>query len=157
MAKGIRPGRQFWIRSAAVVLVILLGVWMFFIGKQHFILIDNKSAGDMKALKNVTVRIDKQDGIEMVPRQRDQVEVTAQSHKVSVTWTDSSWEEHTLERKIKLPLGEYYMLLSVPYLVNNPESPQEEWLTHFESRAVQQEESAEEEVVTDEFGGISGF
>ena len=155
--KKLKLSRQFWIRLVAVLLIVLLGVVMYHVGKQHFILVDNKTVGDYKALQSVIVTVDKEEGLELTPRVREEVEVMGQSHKLTVTWTDRNWEEHTIEKKITLPIGELYMLLSVPYLVNDPDSPQEEWLTHFESLAVDTSETADDQVVTDEFGGMSGF
>ncbi len=148
--------KQLLIRIAFVLVLILIGVWMFFIGKQHTLLIDNKSVGDIKALDAVYVRVDNGDEIEVMRRMRDQALVTGQSHKVTITYTDSSWNEVTIEKKINIPLNENMMLLSVPVLLANPDAPQSEWLTHFESLAVTVEQSSED-VVLDDTAGLSDF
>ena len=149
--------RRLIIRIAFVVLIILLGVWMFFIGKQHTLLLDNKTVGDYKALDYIYVTVDKQDELEITKRMRDQAVVTGQSHRLIVKYTDSSWNEVTLEKKIKFPLNENMMLLSLPVLIANPDAPQSEWLTHFESMAVTADTSSSEEIVTTEDVTLTDF
>jgi len=140
--------RTFFIRLTAIVLVILLAVWMFFIGKQHTILLDNKTVGDFKALSEVEVQVDKQEALFLMPRDRDQAIVTAQKHKVVIKYTDSSWNEVEIVKTVKLPLSDSMMLLSIPTLVANPEAEQSEWLTHFEIQVTPPEK--DEVVITDE-------
>lgn len=153
----MKIGRSFYIRIAAIVLVILLGVLMFFIGKQHTILLDNNKIEDIKALDEVTVAIDGVEGLPIYSRMRDQSIVTGQRHTIAVTYVDSNWEEHTLERDIKIPVGENMMILYLPYLVANPDSPQEEWLKHFESQAIVAEDPSADEVVLDDSASLMAF
>lgn len=153
----MKMGRSFYIRIAAIVLVILLGVLMFFIGKQHTILLDNNKIEDIKALDEVTVAIDGVEGLPIYSRMRDQSIVTGQRHTIAVTYVDSNWEEHTFERDIKIPVGENMMILYLPYLVANPDSPQEEWLKHFESQAIVAEDPSADEVVLDDSASLMAF
>lgn len=153
----MKLGRSFYIRIAAIVLVILLGVLMFFIGKQHTILLDNNKYEDIKALDEVTVAIDGVEGLPIYSRMRDQAVVTGQRHTIAVTYVDSNWEEHTFERDIKIPVGENMMILYLPYLVENPDSPQEEWLKHFESQAIVTEDASANEVVLDDSASLMAF
>lgn len=153
----MKIGRSFYIRIAAIVLVILLGVLMFFIGKQHTILLDNNKFEDIKALDEVTVAIDGVEGLPIYSRMRDQSIVTGQRHTIAVTYVDSNWEEHTFERDIKIPVGENMMILYLPYLVANPDSPQEEWLKHFESQAIVAEDPSADEVVLDDSASLMAF
>ena len=153
----MKLGRSFYIRIAAIVLVILLGVLMFFIGKQHTILLDNNKFEDIKALDEVTVAIDGVEGLPIYSRMRDQSIVTGQRHTIAVTYVDSNWEEHTFERDIKIPVGENMMILYLPYLVANPDSPQEEWLKHFESQAIVAEDASANEVVLDDSASLMAF
>ena len=151
----MKIGRSFYIRIAAKILVILLGVWMFFIGKQHTILLDNNRYEEIRALDEVAVSVDGGEDIDLYSRMRDQAIVTGQGHTISVTYTDSSWEEHTIVRDIDIPLGENMMIIYLPYLVENPDSPQEEWLQHFESQAVTvSPSSSDSAVVTDDSAGL---
>lgn len=149
--------RRLIIRIAFVLLLILLGIWMFFIGKQHTLLLDNMTVGDYRALDLVYVSVDGGDELELTRRMRDQAIVTAQTHTVRITYTDSSWNEVTIEKKIHIPLNENMMLLSIPTLIADPDAPQEVWLTHFESMAVTVDDSASDVVITDETAAFSDF
>lgn len=149
--------RRIIIRIVFVLLLILLGVWMFFIGKQHTLLLDNQTVDDIRALDLVYVQVDNQPELELVRRMRDQALVTGQSHTVRITYTDSSWNEVTIEKDIHIPLNESMMLLSVPVLLSDPDAPQEEWLTHFESLAVTVEDDSDDEVVLDENASLTSF
>lgn len=153
----MKIGRSFYIRIAAIILVILLGVLMFFIGKQHTILLDNNKFEDIKALDEVAVAIDGVEGLPIYSRMRDQSIVTGQRHTIAVTYVDGNWEEHTFERDIKIPVGENMMILYLPYLVANPDSPQEEWLKHFESQAIVAEDPSADEVVLDDSASLMAF
>ena len=153
----MKLGRSFYIRIAAIVLVILLGVLMFFIGKQHTILLDNKKYDDIKALDEGTVASAGVVGLPIYSRMSDEAVVTGQRHTIAVTYVDSNWEEHTFERDIKIPVGENMMILYLPYLVANPDSPQEEWLKHFESQAIVAEDASANEVVLDDSASLMAF
>lgn len=150
--------RSFYIRIAALILVILLGVWMFFIGKQHTILLDNNKVGDVRALEEVSVSVDGGPAIELYSRMRDQAVVTGQSHTLNVVFTGDDGTEYTFEKKIKLPIDENMMILYLPVLVADPNAPMETWLAHFESQAVTVDTSEEaNEVVTDDMSMMSEF
>ncbi len=153
----IKIGRSFFIRIAAIIILILIGVWMFFIGKQHTILLDNNRNGDYRALDEVEVIING-NGVELYSRMRDQAKVSGQTHRIQLIYEDDNGETVTLSNTIHIPLGEDYMLLSIPYLVNNPNAPQDEWLTHFESMATTSTvQDTSDEVVLDEMAGLGGF
>lgn len=121
----MKISRRFYVRSIALVLLVLLFVVMFLIGKQHSVLIDNRNVEvngiEYKALNIVEFYIDNEDGIELAKRDRDQVDVTGQSHKVKVVYTDSNWDEIELERKVKLPLNEDMLLFSIPAFIASPD------------------------------------
>lgn len=143
--------RTLFIRIGFVLILVLIGVLMFFIGKGHTIIIDNRSVGEINALSVAYFSIDGGDELEMPRRMRDQVEVTGQSHKIKVTYTDSSFKEQTIEKKVKLPLNDTMMILSIPTLVNDPSAPQETWLYHFVSEATTVDDAnLTNEVVTDD-------
>lgn len=145
--------RRIWVRLLALILVLVLAIIMFHVGKQHTILMDNKTAGDFKALDTVVVQIDKLGEMELLKRDRDQYVVTGQKHKLVVKYTDSNWTDQVIEKTLHLPLNDSMLLLSIPTLVNNPEAPQSEWLTHFELKVVETDKNTDV-VVTDENDGL---
>lgn len=152
-----RKLRVFLTRAVAILLFILLGVWMFFIGKQHTILIDNKTVDEYAALDMVEVSIDGEPSIEVYKRMRDQFVVTGQTHTLTLTYVDDSWNEITLEKKIKVPLNENMVLLSLPVLIADPEAPQETWLEPFAGLAVSVDTGSDEVVLTEEASLMSDF
>lgn len=48
-----------------------LGLWMFWIGREHQIFLDNKTLGDFKALEQVNVRVNGGEVAELMARERD--------------------------------------------------------------------------------------
>ncbi|MGH0053487.1 MAG: DUF6672 family protein [Sphaerochaetaceae bacterium] len=151
--------RTFWFRLAAILVILLLSVFLFFIGKQHTVLLDNKTVTvdgqEIRALQLVEVQVNNLDSLELAARDRDMEEVTGQRHTVTVIYTDSNWEEYTIERSFKVPLMQEMVLLSIPTLVANPEAPQSLWLENYEppTYAVTAADQ-EEEVVTNELSGL---
>ena len=147
--------RIFWIRFVAILVILVFSVLLFFIGKQHTVLLDNKTVTiegeEIRALRLVEIQINNLEPMELAARDRDKEEVTGQKHSVTIIYTDSNWEEYTIERTFKLPLMQEMVLLSIPTLVANPEADQSLWLENYEppTYAVTAADS-EEEVVTDD-------
>ena len=117
--------RRFFIRAAAIVLIILFGVLMAFIGKQHTILLDNKNievnGTELKALSLVEIQVDDEPSMELAKRDRDLVLVQGQKHTVIVTYADENWNEIVLEQKFKIPFGQDMFLFSIPAFINDIE------------------------------------
>lgn len=149
--------RRLIVRISAVVIVLLIAVWMFFIGKQHTVLLDNKTVDDIAALDLIEVTVDKQPSIEITKRMRDQAIVTGQKHTLTIVYTDDSGNEIVLEKDISIPLGENMVLVSLPVLIANPDAPQEDWLEPFESLAVTYDTGSDEVVLTEEASLMSDF
>ncbi|NBK21318.1 MAG: hypothetical protein EOM68_04750 [Spirochaetia bacterium] len=152
-------GRTFLMRLIAIVVVLLLAVMLFFIGKQHTVLLDNKTltvnGEEIKALKMVEVQVNKLEALEFVPRDRDKVDVTRQKHTITVSYTDADWNEISITRKFTLPLMEEMSIISIPVLVANPNAPQSVWLEKYELPTFAVQAAPEDEViVTDDFAGL---
>jgi hypothetical protein len=134
----MKLSKKFWLRAAAVAFLILLGVVMFFVGRQHSILVDNKAIEidgvSYKALDVCEVSIDGGDPEELVPRDRIQVDVMDQHHTLVVSYTDANWDEKKIKIRFTTPVKEEMMVLSIPAVVAG--LPMDKCLTHFESQAV---------------------
>lgn len=146
-------------RLIAIVIILLIGMMLFFIGKQHTILLDNKTitinGEEIKALKMVEVQVDKLDSLEFVPRDRDKVAVTRQKHTITVSYTDVDWNEISITRKFRIPLMEEMAIISIPTLVANPDAPQSVWLEKYELPTFAVQAAPEDEVVvTDDLAGL---
>jgi len=152
--------KRLLVRTIAIVAVIALALWMYFIGRQHTILVDNKTVtladgSEIKALSTVVVRVDKQDEMELAARDRDQYIVMAQRHTITITYTDDQWEEHTFSRTFSVPVGLDMVIISIPTLVAHQDAPQSEWLTEYVApTAVVRQDAQAEEVITTEDTGL---
>ncbi|HHT80015.1 MAG: DUF6672 family protein [Sphaerochaeta sp.] len=151
--------RIFLMRLIAIVVVLLFAMVLFFIGKQHTVLLDNKTitvnGEEIKALKMVEVQVNKLEALEFVPRDRDKVEVTRQKHTITISYTDENWEEISITRKFTLPLMEEMVIISIPTLAANPDAPQSVWLEKYELPTYAVQAAPEDEVVvTDDLAGL---
>lgn len=154
--------RTLLIRVAAIILVFLFAVFLFHIGRQHTVLIDNNTVTrdgvELQALKLAEVQVGKKgEVLEMTPRIRDKAVVVGQRHTVKVVYTDASWNEHVHELSFKIPLMQNMVLISLPALMEKPEDVSF-WLENFEGLAVtQSDQPQDEEVVFDELAGFDSF
>lgn len=150
----MRERRTLLIRLGAIALLIILSVVLFFVGKSHTVLVDNKATTregtDLAALKLVEVEVNKLGSLELTPRDRDKFDVTGQKHKVTVTYTDERWEEHTIVRTFTVPLMQDMVMIEVPALVAFPESEQSVWLGKYEAPTYAVTMAESDEVVTDD-------
>lgn len=154
----MKLGRKFFIRIAAVLIIIIIGVVMFFIGKEHTILIDNFSQGDYKALDYFEVSVDGSPILDMSRMMREQFTVTGQKHTVLIQWEDeASGQMLAVTFKITIPLMQDMVLLSVPTFMADMNQPQSVWLTPFEPQVVVSSSAEDNAVVTDDTASFSSF
>ncbi|MFA6689336.1 MAG: DUF6672 family protein [Sphaerochaetaceae bacterium] len=155
----VHISRKIWIRLAVIVAILLVAVLMFLIGKQHTILLDNKTlefGGETyKAFSIVEVQVDKEEQLELAARDRDKAVVTGQRHSITVLYMDANYEEIEKTWKFSVPLGEDMLLLSVPALVGGAEPAI--WLTHYEPPVAAAAPVSEEVVVTEDAALLGDF
>jgi len=108
--------RRLAIRAALVAAFVGLTALVFVLGKGHTILVDNKDAEDgaVEAVDGVMVSVDRQEALELYRGDRDRVMVMGQSHTVTIENINDGTK---IERRIRLPIGEETLLLSVPNLM----------------------------------------
>lgn len=58
-------------RLVILAALIALGFWLFFIGREHNIYLDNRTMGEHKALEQVNVSVNNGKVSELLPRDRD--------------------------------------------------------------------------------------
>ena len=58
-------------RLVVLAALIALGIWLFYIGREHQIFLDNKTLGDFKALEQVNVSINGGEVSELMTRERE--------------------------------------------------------------------------------------
>ena len=116
-ATGSRAAaRRLAVRAALVAVFVGLAALAFLAGKGHTILVDNKDAedGSVQALDGVMVAVDRQEALELYAGDRDKAVVMGQVHTVSIEVIADGTK---VVRKVRLPIGEEMLLLSVPKLV----------------------------------------
>lgn len=106
---------------------------MYYIGKQHTLLLDNKTVEingvTYQAFSIVEVSVNRQDFLELAARDRDKALAMGQRHKVTVRYADSNFEEHTVVKKFTLPHSWDMVLISLPALVGG--ASESDWLELF--------------------------
>ncbi len=150
--KKVHLSRQNIFQLITVVVVLLIGLIMFIVGKQHVILLDNKTVESngktYPAFSIVEVQVNRGESLELGPRDRDKAEVMGQKHKVIVRYTDRLFEEHELVVKFSVPLQQKMVLISLPALVGG--APESVWLQPYEIPILLNLPVDEEPIVTDE-------
>lgn len=118
------------IRILFVVVLILLGIFLFAMGKTHTVLLDNKTieynGKEYKAIKYAVVIIDNQEEIEITQRERLKVALRRSNHTITIE--DNKGNE--VVKKFKIPLSLDISLLSLPLLMEF-EDNQDIWLSKF--------------------------
>lgn len=108
-------------RLMILAFFVALGTWLFYIGREHQVFLDNKSieieGRNFKALKLVKVSVNGGDFIEFMPRDRDLVKVVGPVFGIKVEVMDEFGEslEKTIEKELK-PGFSKDMMLSLPLL-----------------------------------------
>ena len=154
-----RINRMAKIRLAAIAVIIAFSVFLFLIGRQHTILVDNKTVTanekEFQALQVVEVQINKQPFLELAARDRDKFDVVGQKHTVTIMYTDRNWEEQVVQRSFKVPLMQDMLIISIPALVGNPDAEQHIWLENYELPTyAMTAQPVEEIIITDDLSGL---
>jgi hypothetical protein len=105
--------RRLVVRAALAVLYLALVVFIFVNGREHTILLDNKSAvdGSTQAFRRVKVYVDNRPPVELFARDRDMVKVLGQKHRVRIEAQEGA---KRLETEFTVPIGDNMILVSVP-------------------------------------------
>lgn len=150
--KAPRFLRRHLFQLGFTALIVIIGIVMFIIGRQHTMLLDNKTIeveGTVyQALPIVNVAVDKNEPIELAARDRDKVEVMGQRHTITVTYTDQFFEEHQLTVPCTIPIDQNMVLINIPALVGGAESSV--WLQMYTAPTLVKAPSEEEPVITDD-------
>lgn len=104
------------IKIVAVVVYIGLIVVLFFTGRTHLVLLDNKSDpnGAYKAERFITVTVDKTEPLEFSRNIRDKVTIKGQTLALKIEFIDG---REPINKKIKVPLSQDSILVSLPKII----------------------------------------
>jgi hypothetical protein len=108
-------------RLAVLCLILLLSVWLFYIGREHQVFLDNKTieAGgqSFRALAFVRVSVGEKSPVELMPRDRDVTAAVGPRFMVKVEVMDEFGEEvEKVVEKEMTPGFSGNMMLSLPLL-----------------------------------------
>lgn len=112
---------RFFQRTAVILLIIALGTWLFYIGREHQIFFDNRTITrgeqNFRALEQVNVSVDGGAKIELLARDRDVIKTVGPSFMLRVEILDSLGGD--VERVIELQIRPEFkrdMLINIPLL-----------------------------------------
>ena len=126
-------------RSVLCLLYILLAIVMFLTGRTHTILIDNKGDpnGLYKAVNGMEVSVDKGEPVEFYRGDRDKFTVKSQRHTINIEFFDGT---EPVSFKVKVPVTQDYVLLSIPKYLAGIEPYMEEFDIYASNKAAAKEE-----------------
>ena len=101
--------------------LVALGFWLFYIGREHQIFLDNKAVNDVKPLEQVNVSINGGEAAELMPRDRDVRKAVGPEFELKAEIFDDKGEiVNTITRKIIIGCSKDIMI-SLPILAAGSE------------------------------------
>lgn len=118
-------------RSCAVLALIALSAFLFYIGKGHTLLLDTNAVTinglEMRSFPSVTVTVNGKEEDPMGRAERVMVLVSGPSHTIVIV--DDANPGKRIERSFTLPTFMDTAVVSIPAILNN--APPEYWVTAF--------------------------
>ena len=111
-----------WFQRLVVLAgLIALGVWLFFIGREHNIYLDNRPLSGYKSLEQVKVSIDGGKVSELMPRERDVRKVVGMKFEVKAEVLDDNSEVSDTIIKTIYPKCSKDIMINLPALAAGDE------------------------------------
>ena len=108
-------------RIVLFVGLCLLGVWLFYTGREHQIFLDNKTIGEYSALEQVNVSINGDRPVELMSRERDVRKAVGPIFELKAEAFDEEGNiANTITKTIELDFSKDVMI-SLPALVGGAE------------------------------------
>ena len=98
-----------------------LGVYLFYIGREHQIFLDNKTLGEYKALEQVNVSINGGDTVELMERERDMRKAVGPSFELKAEIFDENGEVANTITKTITPAFSKDIMINLPALAGGSE------------------------------------
>ena len=111
-----------WYQRIIVVCgLVALGFWLFYVGREHQIFLDNKAVNDYKPLEQVNVSINGGEVAELMPRDRDMRKVVGPEFEIKAEILDDKGEiVNTITRTVIVGCSKDIMI-SLPILAGGAE------------------------------------
>ena len=99
-----------------------LGVWLFYIGREHQIFLDNKTLGEYKALEQVNVSINGGEAAELMERERDVRKAVGPKFELKAEVFDENGDVvNTITKTVTVAFSKDIMI-NLPALVGGAEA-----------------------------------
>lgn len=149
----MKSKRTFLIRAAALFVVVLVAAVMFIVGRGHTIYLDNRTVEyngqSYKGPYKVEVYINGEKVAKLYDKERGMADWMGQNLKMVLGITqEKGGEEKMTTVTMKLPYSMDGVVINLSALLSG--LPEETYLSEFVSMATEAE-TADEEIVTDEF------
>jgi hypothetical protein len=131
--------RRLIIRSALVLVWLLLGTVLFIFNRGHTLLLDNRDLQDLgiRAPGLIQVSIDGGAPLEFLRGDRDRYSLAGTKHRIRIEFSDGT---APFEGAFRLPIRDDMYILSAPKMINGIEPFVEVFQTVRETRAPEEEE-----------------
>lgn len=114
MLRGVRFFRflmRWYQRIIVLAGLIAFGFWLFYIGREHQIFLDNKAVNDYKPLEQVNVSINGGEVAELMPRDRDMKKAVGPEFELKAEILDEKGEiVNTITRTVKVGCSKDIMI-----------------------------------------------
>ena len=146
--------RSLMIKIGTALVLIGICVWMFIVGRGHSVYFDNKTleynGETYPALYSIGIKVGDQDLGSYREKERGMAECMGQNINFHLEVRQEKGGEKTpYDFSQNLPYNLDGIVINLPGLLAG--LPEEAYMSEFVSMAVQVEDSADEEIVTDEF------
>ena len=93
-----------WVQRLIVLAALIaLGIWLFYIGREHQVFLDNKTLGEFKALEQVNVSVNNGEVSELMTRERDVRKVVGPKFEIKAEVFDEDGEiSKTIVKEIEI-------------------------------------------------------
>ena len=93
-----------WVQRLIVLAALIaLGIWLFYIGREHQVFLDNKTLGEFKALEQVNVSVNNGEVSELMTRERDVRKVVGSKFEIKAEVFDEDGEiSKTIVKEIEI-------------------------------------------------------
>ena len=93
-----------WVQRLIVLAALIaLGIWLFYIGREHQVFLDNKTLGEFKALEQVNVSVNNGEVSELMTRERDVRKVVGSKFEIKAEIFDEDGEiSKTIVKEIEI-------------------------------------------------------
>ncbi|MCP5515159.1 MAG: hypothetical protein H7A26_06815 [Spirochaetales bacterium] len=124
--------RRILIRAAFILFMLILAVFLFFGGKAHTLLLDNKTIEKegkiYRELNVVEVRIGSGKEEELLKKDRVKIDVSGQRQVITVTFPGDDGNEKIIKKTFHLKAGVPMYLISIPAFIAGADG----WIEPFE-------------------------